>query len=196
VIGVVARVSRRMVARSVTEDHRARTTWHPHHIAERHGLFTLIVLGECVFAVSSAVTPQADSRLLRADLVRVAVGGLVLLFALWWIYFLKPAAAVLDRERRHGFRWSYGHYGIFAALAALGAGLEVAAERAARAGVGGPASDVTVTAAVAVPVAAFLVLVWALHASAARHPARDGVVAGIAAAATLAPSRCAPRGCR
>ena len=26
------------------------TTWHPHHIAERYGLFTLIVLGESILA--------------------------------------------------------------------------------------------------------------------------------------------------
>ena len=30
----------------VIAERRAETTWHPHHIAERYGLFTLIVLGE------------------------------------------------------------------------------------------------------------------------------------------------------
>src|SRR6185437_5337394 len=31
------------------------TSWHPGHIAERHGLFTLIVLGESVLAASNAL---------------------------------------------------------------------------------------------------------------------------------------------
>ncbi len=32
-----------------------RTPWHPHHIAERYGLFTIIVLGETVLASTAAV---------------------------------------------------------------------------------------------------------------------------------------------
>nr|WP_206681393.1 low temperature requirement protein A [Actinomadura sp. J1-007] len=31
------------------------TTWHPHHIAERYGLFTIILFGESVLAASNAV---------------------------------------------------------------------------------------------------------------------------------------------
>ena len=31
------------------------TPWHPHHIAERYGLFTLIVLGESVLAATLAI---------------------------------------------------------------------------------------------------------------------------------------------
>ena len=185
----------------------AMTTWHPHHIAERYGLFTIIVLGECVLAVTAAVAPQADGGLLHADLVLVAGGGLVLLFALWWIYFLTPAAEVLRAERRRSFRWGYGHYGIFAALAALGAGLEVAAERAQghteTAGTvstgavsggavsGGAVSDVAVAGAVAVPVAVVLVLIWFLHAPAARNPVREGAATLTGAAVTLA----IPAGC-
>ena len=62
-------------------------------------------------------------------LLLVGGGGLVLLFALWWMYFLKEAGAGLARRRELGFWWGYGHFGIFAALAALGAGLEVAVDR-------------------------------------------------------------------
>ena len=159
------------------------TTWHPHHIAERYGLFTIIVLGECVLAVTAAVAPQAGGRLLHADLVLVAAGGLVLLFTLWWIYFLEPAGTLLDSRRDRGFVWGYGHFGIFAALAALGAALEVAAERAQHHVV---VADAGIELAVAVPVAAFLVLVWALHAPASAHPRRDGAIAAGAALATLA----------
>ena len=34
---------------------RGRTNWHPHHIAERYGLFAIILLGECILAASSKV---------------------------------------------------------------------------------------------------------------------------------------------
>src|SRR5262249_36180856 len=37
------------------------TTWHPHHIAERYGLFTLIVLGESVAAATVGVQAALDS---------------------------------------------------------------------------------------------------------------------------------------
>src|SRR3954447_18780238 len=58
------------------------TTWHPHHIAERYGLLTIIVLGEGVLGVSDAIAPQVGDHPLQPDLLLVAGGGLVLLFAL------------------------------------------------------------------------------------------------------------------
>jgi low temperature requirement protein LtrA len=167
----------------VLAERRGETTWHPHHIAERYGLFTIIVLGEGVLAVTAAVEPQAEHGLLDRDLIAVAVGGLLLLFALWWTYFLKPAAEQLDRRRRTAYWWGYGHYGIFAGLAAIGAALEVAAERVQHVGEG---SDVVVVAAIAVPVALVVVLVWALHTPASATPLRDGAVAGAVALAVLA----------
>jgi hypothetical protein len=36
------------------------TNWHPHHIAERYGLFTLIVLGESVLAATIAIQSALD----------------------------------------------------------------------------------------------------------------------------------------
>ena len=39
----------------------APTTWHPHHITERYGLFTLIVLGESVAAASVGVQSGLDA---------------------------------------------------------------------------------------------------------------------------------------
>ena len=91
----------------------------------------------------------------------VGAGSLGLLFALWWVYFLKDSAGGLARNRHLSFWWGYGHCLVFASLAALGAGLEVAAEAVAH---HVEASDVVVASAVAVPVVIFLVTVWALHA--------------------------------
>jgi low temperature requirement protein LtrA len=142
-------------------ERRLSTSWHPHHIAERYGLFVIILLGESVLAASTGVAAALESSGVSGALVTVAVSGLVLLFSLWWLYFLEPAGEGLARRRDLSFLWGYGHYGIFAALAAVGAGLEVAVERT-----GGhlhvPA--MLVGYAVAVPVGVFLFLLWALHA--------------------------------
>ena len=140
---------------------RGESAWHPHHIAERYGLFTIIVLGEGVLAATSGVQQSLQSRGVSVELVVVALASLALVFALWWLYFLEPAGAGLESHRSLSYYWGYGHYGVFASLAALGAGLEVAVEQTGH-HLAVPA--IVVGYAIAVPVAAFLLLLWALHA--------------------------------
>ena len=159
------------------------TAWHPHHIAERYGLFTIIVLGECVLAATTAVQGAFTEGGASLDLVVLGAGALMLLFGVWWMYFLKPAGSGLEQRRHLSFVWGYGHYAVFAALAALGAGLEVAAEALTH---HIDASPVLVAYAVAVPTAVFLVLVWALHAPLSDPPGRHGVAILLAAVTTLA----------
>jgi low temperature requirement protein LtrA len=137
------------------------TNWHPYHIAERYGLFVIIVLGESVLAATTGVEAAFTAGGLSGSLVAIAVAGLVLLFALWWIYFLEPAGHGLAARRERSFRWGYGHYGIFVSVAAVGAGLEVAVEQV---GHHLDVASVAVGYAVAIPVGLFLVLVWAVHA--------------------------------
>jgi low temperature requirement protein LtrA len=137
------------------------TSWHPHHIAERYGLFAIILLGESVFAASTGVERALAAGGVSAPLVIVAASGLALVFALWWLYFLQPAGDGLASRRERAYVWGYGSFGIFAALTAVGAGLEVAVEAA---GHHIAASPVAVGYAIAIPVAVFLVLLWALHA--------------------------------
>ena len=67
------------------------TTWHPHHIAERYTLFTIILLGESVLAVSTGIADVLHTGL-RGSLLVAAGSGLVLLFALWWLSELQPSA--------------------------------------------------------------------------------------------------------
>jgi low temperature requirement protein LtrA len=85
----------------------------------------------------------------------------VLLFALWWLYFSQPAGDGLARRRNHSYIWGYGHYVIFAALAAVGAGLEVAVEAVSH---HIEASDTVVVWSLSLPLAVFLLLLWLLHA--------------------------------
>jgi len=134
--------------------------WHPHHIAERYGLFAIILLGESVLAVTIAVQESlADG--VSMPLVIVAVSGLVLLFTLWWLYFSEPAAEGLVSRRDRSYIWGYGHYGIYAALAAIGAGLEIGVKVVTHhAEVG----EVVGGYALAIPLALYLLLLWLLHA--------------------------------
>jgi low temperature requirement protein LtrA len=162
---------------------RAGTTaWHPHHIAERYGLFTIIVLGESVLAATTGVQRALDGGGLSAELVAISITGLVLLFMLWWLYFSQPAGEGLSGHRERSFIWGYGHFGIFASLAALGAGLEVAVESA------GHHLDVSVTmivTAIAIPVALFLVLLQAIHAPLVNRLVISPIATCVAAALVL-----------
>jgi low temperature requirement protein LtrA len=161
-----------------------RTTWHPHHIAERYALFTIILLGESVLAVSTGFADVVGAGL-HGSLMVVAGSGLVLLFALWWLYDMEPSGDGLSDRRDRSYLWGYGHYGIFAALAALGAGLEVAVRQTA----GHDAVGTLGTGyAVAAPTAAFLALLWLSHAPIVpRSRVRPSVLLGAAALVLLAP---------
>src|SRR4051812_2085729 len=61
-------------------ERRTPTNWHPHHIAERYGLFTIIIFGESVLATSNGVDRALEAAELSGPLVIIAVSGLVLLF--------------------------------------------------------------------------------------------------------------------
>ncbi|MFD1538290.1 low temperature requirement protein A [Nonomuraea guangzhouensis] len=147
---------------------RARATnWHPHHIAERYGLFTIILLGESVLAASRGVEGALEAGEISGPFIVIAGSGLVLLFALWWLYFLVEAGEGLSDHRHRSYLWGYGHYGIFAALAALGAGLEVAVEQT---GHDVAASPLALGYAVAIPVGVYVALLWAVHSLVVAEP--------------------------
>ena len=144
------------------------TPWHPGHIAERYGLFTIIVLGECVLAASIAVQSGLDAGGAIAGVAKVAAGGLLIVFAMWWAYFDGPRDLVMARARaafgahpRAAFVWGYGHYVLFAAAAAAGAGIEVAVDHATgHTEIPGWQAG----AAVTIPVTIYLLGSWTLFA--------------------------------
>ncbi|MFV0135337.1 low temperature requirement protein A [Streptomyces sp. HMX87] len=135
------------------------SSWHPHHIAERYGLFTIIVLGETILAATVAVKSGVEENDALGEVLPIAAGGLLIVFAAWWVYFAVPVHGHL-RSNRQAFLWGYGHYLVFASAAAIGAGLEVAVEHAV-----GKAhiSTLAASAAVTLPTALYLLTVWALH---------------------------------
>jgi low temperature requirement protein LtrA len=165
-----------------------RTPWHPEHIAERYGLFTIIVLGESVLAASLAIQSARTNGGLSAELVTVIVGGLLILFSMWWLYFDRPADRLLPSTRT-AFIWGYGHLPVFASVAALGAGLALAVDGSVGQSELGPSAT---GAAVAIPVAVFLLSMSLLyrtaHAAGFRRFALSVVVTVLVLAASWSPS--------
>ena len=104
-------------------EHAGQTPWHRHHIAERYELFTIIVLGEVILATTQAISGAVDAARPRAQLVLLILGGLLLVFSMWWIYFKGPV--VDEITRRTAFVFGYAHYFVFASVAATGATLAV-----------------------------------------------------------------------
>jgi low temperature requirement protein LtrA len=135
------------------------TPFHREHIVERYGLFTLIVLGESILAASNAIRAGLDAGHDVPALVSLAFAGLVIVFALWWLYFDHPAQELLT-SLRSSMIWGYGHYLVFAAVAAIGAGLEVSVDYDLHeTHLPSAAAAMTVT----VPVAVYLLVVWFLQ---------------------------------
>jgi low temperature requirement protein LtrA len=162
----------------------SRTTWHPSHISERYGLFMIIVLGESVLAASLAIQSAITGDRLTGELIPVIVGGLLVLFSMWWIYFDRPQERLLHSTRA-AFVWGYVHLFVFASVAAVGAGLAVAIEDATR---GSDLGSSATAATVAVPVAIYLLSLWALHVRRGDPPIRlfgVPVTAGLVLGASL-----------
>lgn len=144
----------------VAERRSTGSPWHPHHVAERYGLLTIIALGEGIFGTVAAVAALVESQDWSSEAVIVMTAGVGLTFGLWWNYFILPSGAILSRYRNRAFAWGYGHIVVYAAIAATGAGLHIAAyviEGDAEIGVTGA------VIAVAVPVLVFSVALFALY---------------------------------
>ncbi|CAM3377669.1 Low temperature requirement protein A [Stackebrandtia soli] len=140
-------------------EHATATPWHPGHIAERYGLFTIIVLGESIGAAVLSMREAADEGGEDVDLYGIAGFGLIIVFCMWWVYFDRDAATLL-RGRTSALGWGYGHLVIFGSAAAVGAGLQVAITAATH---HDHIPHQVVGASIAIPVIGFLAGVWTLH---------------------------------
>ena len=89
----------------------------------------------------------------------LAIAGTGLTFAMWWMYFVVPSGQVLQLHRERVFFWGYGHIVLFGAVAAVGAGLHVAAYYLDHHTEIGAVGTVL---SVAVPLAVFVMMVFAL----------------------------------
>lgn len=107
-----------------------RDLYHWDHIRERYGLFTIIVLGESVLAVSIGVGEVGWS----AEAMLTASLAFVVAASLWWMYFDRTGRAALEGSRELAFVWGYAHFAVFAGIAALGVGAELLIAASADAG--------------------------------------------------------------
>ena len=137
-------------------EYRKRTPWHPHHITERYGLFTLIVLGESLLASANAIVDALEKVESLGPLIAISVLTLVVTAALWWIYFWPPHHRAITSFRR-SLRYGYTHYFVFAAAAAFSAGIEVELDvLTGESHLSNVAASFTVT----IPIAIFLLGIW------------------------------------
>lgn len=104
-----------------------RRLFHAHHISERFGLFTIIVIGESIFAAAAALREAVAPDL---GLPMAAIGAATLLsaFCVWWLYFDVLDGRPLTVDGAHPFRWGHGHLLAFCAIGAMGAAAEVAVQ--------------------------------------------------------------------
>lgn len=107
------------------------------HFAERLGLFTILVLGETILAVSYGTSFVA----LDARTAVVGALGFAVAVATWWLYFNRfDEQAVQWSPGEESGRWLaarqrviahiYSHYLVHAGIVATGVGLAVALEAA------------------------------------------------------------------
>lgn len=135
------------------------TTWHAEHITERYGLFTIIVLGESVLASTLAIEATTITTDFDGELAGIIIGGLLIVLSMWWIYFANSSADLLTTMQR-AFVWGYGHFFVFAAVAAVGAGIAVSVDHATG---HTEISQLSANLVLTVPVAIYLLGVWLLH---------------------------------
>jgi low temperature requirement protein LtrA len=177
-VGFVVLAIGELVVPYVAEHAAEAAIFHPEHIEERYGLFTLIVLGESILADTAGFQSAVDEGGLSARLLALGVSGLLIAFAAWWIYFDHPGHLTPNPEL--AMRWGYLHVVVFTSLAALGAGLHVAAEAVA-----GEASERTGALAVAIPVAGYLIGIVLLMVATRHVPSSIYIVPKLVGAALI-----------
>ncbi len=137
------------------------TTWHPEHIGERYELFTIIVLGEAVLASALAIQTVVDDRLFDSQMFAIVGGSIVTLYMMWWLYFQYTSNVeyILTSPIRT-FTWGYGHIILWGAVAAVGVGIGSCIDFATH---HSELSSTASQAALAIPVAVFLLSLWLFH---------------------------------
>lgn len=100
---------------------------HAEHLPERFGLFTIILLGESVIAVTHGIAHQEYWSVVAAT---CAFGGMGLTFAIWWGYFHAARAAAPRHVHRHADAvrlhvWSYAHLPFYLGLVVAFAGVQL-----------------------------------------------------------------------
>lgn len=146
------------IAVPVVAEARGTTPWHPDHITERYGCFTIIVLGESLLASANTVFEALGEVADIVPLISLGLLCLAVTAAMWWIYFWPPHHRAIG-SLGGSLKYGYGHFFIFAAAGAFSAGVGVEADSQ----LGNSALDpVLATFTVSVPIVVFVLGVWVL----------------------------------
>lgn len=88
-----------------------------HHLQERLGLFFILVLGESLLVVALANT-AASLDALRPTIL---FSGLIIIVALWWLYFEYMERCAGDRRPQQFFLYVHAHGFLFGSIILLAA---------------------------------------------------------------------------
>lgn len=149
-IGIIAELMLPVIA-----ERHTNTPWHHEHIEERYGLLTIIVLGEVLLAATLSLKTGFTAEY-NIAFVHIAMSAVAVTGAMWWLYF--PGGRHLHSTKlNHALAWGYGHFLIFGAAAAVGAGFTVLIDIVAgKAKVGIVIGDY----AVGIPLALYMFGLW------------------------------------
>ncbi|NDJ52147.1 MAG: low temperature requirement protein A, partial [Chloroflexi bacterium] len=92
-----------------------------HHLVERQGIFTIIVLGEAFVKVLD----DAQGTLLGVEQIAFGIMGVAVLCSLWWLYFSDTAGKLYDvSSNLKATSYSYGHLVLPIALVTFGVAIK------------------------------------------------------------------------
>lgn len=100
---------------------RLQLQWRPdtHHVMERFGIFTIIVLGEAFVKILD----DRQGELLGLDPMLFSTFGFIVFYSLWWLYFSDTADKMIDFSRyQKPVAWIYGHLPLAVGLVAFAVG--------------------------------------------------------------------------
>ncbi|MGU3586583.1 low temperature requirement protein A [Rhodococcus sp. C26F] len=69
----------------VLGERATRTPWHPHHIAERYSLLTIIALGEVIVGTVASLSAVVELQGWDVTAAVTGLAGVGLTFGLWWV---------------------------------------------------------------------------------------------------------------
>lgn len=95
---------------------------HAHHLPERFGLLTIILLGESVLSLTNSFDALSWSPLS----ITMAASGFVLACGLWWMYFDNMERRITGQHLGHGHGIIYSHLFIYIGLGAIAAIIRLA----------------------------------------------------------------------
>jgi low temperature requirement protein LtrA len=152
---------------------------HIDHISERHGLLAIIALGECLLAITMGISALWNH--FSSTLMMALLGSLIMAFSMWALYFEKNDLYLL-RRRQGSFVWGYLHFFLYLAIAAIGSGMSVIwAQIEGHTSISPAVSQ----AAIALPLALYLLVIWLLREAFSPEPLHSRVIIPVFAAVIL-----------